>query len=280
MNIITHRWLEPLNLEFKFTESSSEAFENHLYRWYWIEFDINKSKDNKYFIFHDKWFSRISKWKNNQFFNELDYFEIKKIGKDYWINFILFEDLVWFIIKFHKNNVYSALHLKSTFQDKSTIDYIVWIFNKYDLYEKIFIFDVKIDTAKYIKSIDKNIKLYPSVAHNYDIERYNKYTWWTLLSLLEVIANKDLFDWVWLDEWDRKNSFGNKKFYSNELFNKLKKLWLKISLVTPELHGKSPWLLWWEIHEDSLNEEILINRINEIKSLNPDYICSDNIQFI
>jgi hypothetical protein len=48
------------------------------------------------------------------------------------------------------------------------------VLKKYkNIENKIFIFDLKIETAKYIKSINTNIKLFPSVAHEYDIIRYN-----------------------------------------------------------------------------------------------------------
>jgi hypothetical protein len=39
------------------------------------------------------------------------------------------------------------------------------------------------------------------------------------------------------------------------------------------LHNSSPWLLWWEVHEDVWN----IERILEIENLKPDFICSDYI---
>jgi hypothetical protein len=45
-----------------------------------------------------------------------------------------------------------------------------------EISEKIFIFDVKIETAQYIKSKNAEIKLFPSISHEYDIQRFNSCT--------------------------------------------------------------------------------------------------------
>jgi hypothetical protein len=67
--------------------------------------------------------------------------------------------------------------LKANFQDEKYIDIMLRILEKYkNIENKIFIFDTKIETAKYIKSVNKNIKIFPSIAHAYDIERFNSYT--------------------------------------------------------------------------------------------------------
>ena len=50
--------------------------------------------------------------------------------------------------------------------------------------------------------------------------------------------------------------------------------------MAPELHSKSPWLLWWEKHEDSENINKWHSRIKEIIELKPDFICTDYINLI
>ena len=116
------------------------------------------------------------------------------------------------ISKYKNNLEYSALHLKAKFQESKYIDIMLNILKKFkNIENKIFIFDIKIETAKYIKLKNNNIKLFPSIAHEYDILRYNQYTWWTLISINNFLDNKNLFDWVWLDEWDRKNKNWKKK---------------------------------------------------------------------
>lgn len=280
MQILTHRWLNPLNNNFNFIESSKEAFINHLERWYWLEFDINFSADMIPFVFHDWSLSRITNWKDLRNFNELCIDEILNYNLN-WNKFISFEELVKNILEYRKNWKYSALHLKAKFQEKKYIDIILNILDKFENIEnKIFIFDINIETAKYIKSINKSIKLFPSVAHEFDIFRYNKSTWWTLLWINNILKNKDLFDWVWLDEWDKKNEKWLKTFYNKEVFDIFRESWFLIWLVTPELHNKSPWLLWWESHEDCENLDTLQSRFKEIIKLKPDFICSDYLEFI
>ncbi len=280
MQIITHRWLEPLNKNFNFTESSKEAFLNQLERWFWLEFDINFSSDLFPFVFHDSNLTRITNGEDKRNFSDLSEKEILNYNLN-WNFFIWFEELIKNISSFRNIWEYSALHLKAKFQEKKYINIMLDVLKKYkNIENKIFIFDLKIETAKYIKSINTNIKLFPSVAHEYDIIRYNFSTWWTLLTINEFIENKDLFDWVWLDEWDRKDVNWEKTLYNKEIFDIIKKENKFIWLVTPELHAKSPGLLWWEAHEDCKNLDILKWRFKEIISLNPDFICSDYLEFI
>ena len=279
MQILSHRWLEPSNPNFEFSESSFEAFENHLQRWYWLEFDINFSRDWVCFIFHDESLARISQGKDTKKFSELSYNEIKKLWL--WDNsFITFEQLIALVKKYRKAWEYSALHLKYPFHNQKTVDFLVAMFKKYSLYEYIFIFDVSIHIAKKIKSKNNKIRLFPSVAHDYDIKRYNECVWWTLLSTQEVTQHSQIFDWVWLDEWDRNDEdWWKKQFYTLKTFDYFRSLWLKIWLVTPELHGTSPWLLWWEKHQDSHWKE-LEQRVNVMIDLEPDFICSDNLHLL
>jgi hypothetical protein len=113
------------------------------------------------------------------------------------------------------------------------------------------------------------------VAHPYDIERYNQCVLGTLLSLEKVLSHKDLFSWVWLDEWDLADKDGGQKqFYTAEVFETLKDQGLKIALVTPELHGTSPGLLGGEAHPDA-DKSRLFGRIQETINLQPDALCTD-----
>ena len=82
-----------------------------------------------------------------------------------------------------------------------------------------------------------------------------------------------------MDEWDRKDRNGEKKLYTTEIMNEFKSLWLKTAIISPELHAKSPWLLWWEFHEDAETEEKLKKRIWEIKTLWTDFLCTDYLDY-
>ena len=170
----------------------------------------------------------------------------------------------------------SALHLKGKFQEPKYLNILLsYLANAKEALNRMLIFDVKAETAKYFKTKLPELNLAPSVAHPYDIKRYNDAVKGTLLSIEEAITNKDLFSWVWLDEWDLADeNSGAKKFYTPETFEALKKNGLKIALITPELHGISPGLLGGEAHPDAVKER-LFNRIQEIIDLGPDAFCTD-----
>lgn len=280
MQLISHRWLDPLNKDFKYAESSREAFENLLERWYWLEFDLNFSKDLVPFMFHDKWLARISNWKDSRLFQDMGWKEIEEYGLPDDCHFTTLEGLLKLIERKQKEGIISALHLKSQYQKKELLDILIrTIQNNLKIIEKLFIFDVKIDTAKYLKDKLSKIQLFFSVSHSYDKERFNYSVWWTLYTMEEIIENIDLVDWVRLDEWDRKDKDGIKKLYTEEIINRFKSSWLKVAIISPELHAKSPWLLWGEFHEDVENDEKLSKRIDEIKLSNPDFICTDYLEY-
>ena len=280
MRLISHRWLDSLNKDFKYAESSKEAFENLLNRWYWLEFDVNFSKDLVPFVFHDKWLTRISNWKDNRLFKDLGWVEIKKYELQNNCHFITLDDLFQLIENEQKIWIRSALHLKSQYQEKKLLDILIKVIeNNPKIIEKLFMFDVKIDTAKYLKEKKSNIKLFFSVSHEYDVQRFNNSVWWTLYTVDEAIQNKNLIAWVWLDERDRKDKYWTKKLHTDEVINLFKDLWLKTAIISPELHAKSPWLLWWEFHEDAETEEILRKRIEEIRNLWVDYMCTDYLDY-
>ncbi len=271
--IFTHRGLEPSNENF-FFESSYEAFKNHLEREFGIEFDPNFTKDN-IIVWHDSTLKRITQGKDERNFSDVLFFEIANInisnGKISSFAEIL--DL----IKNSKAKLH-ALHLKAINQTREKIDKLLELIRKRGVIDLILLFDVKPEWARYIKSKIPQIKIAPSVALDYDIKRYGKMTGDTLISIEDALKFKEegIYDWVWLDEWDRIDENGqDKKLYTKEVFLKLKNIGYKIALVTPELHGTSPGLLGGEAHSDAKNKESLFKRINEIIELNPDAICTD-----
>ena len=161
MQLISHRWLDPLNEEFFYTESSKEAFENILERWYWLEIDINFTRDLIPFVFHDSWLKRISNWKDNRNFSDIKWFDIKNYELPNECHFISLETLFELIENNQKVWIQSALHLKSKFQSKELLDILVRHIRKYpNILQKLFVFDVKIDTAKYLKDKLPEIQLF------------------------------------------------------------------------------------------------------------------------
>lgn len=271
--IITHRGLDPSIPDY-YTESSYEAFLDQLNRGYGLEFDVNFSKDGKFFVFHDAGLERITGGADKRLFKNLSLEEILdlRIRNN---RLCSLEELLDLIAD--KAQGISALHLKGKFQEKSCLVTLLdCIGDNKKAADKMMIFDVKIETARFLKNKMPELKLAPSVAHSYDIKRYNEFVGKTLYSIEETLKNKDLFDWAWMDEWDLANeNGGTKTLYSRENFDILKATGIKVALVTPELHGTSPGLLGGEAHPDAASHESLFRRIKEIIELSPDAICTD-----
>lgn len=273
LQILTHRGLEPSKNNY-FAESSYEAFLDQSNRGFGLEFDVNFTKDDKIIIFHDTGLERITQGQDKRLFVDMTSEEIESLKLNG--NKICHLDELLEIIRNSETET-NALHLKGKFQEKKYLDILLKSLKQNKgVLQKIIIFDVKTDTAEYLKSKLPQITLAPSVAHQYDIKRYSDATSGTLISINEVIKNRDLFEWVWLDEWDLTNKNNlTKTLYNEDNFNTLRKYGFKIALVAPELHATSPNLLGGEAHQSANNIRTLKTRIKKLIKLKPDAICTD-----
>lgn len=274
--ILTHRGLEPSKKTF-YPESSYESFLDQIRRGFGIEFDPNFCKDG-IVVIHDSTLKRITNNLDERKISDITISELSEVVKKNWKKgrISLFSEILE-LLKTSKSQI-QAMHLKGANQTKEKIDILLEEIIKYPkAMEKLIIFDIKPEFARYIKSKLPQLMLAPSIAHQYDIERYNDYVLGTLISIEDAIRYKkdDLYDWAWLDEWDTLSENGQKKLYTKENFDKLRKAGYKIALVTPDLHGTSPGLLAGEEHADAKSKDILFSRIKEILSLNPDAVCTD-----
>jgi glycerophosphoryl diester phosphodiesterase len=272
MQILTHRGLDSGKKEY-FAESSCEAFLDQLGRGFGLEFDLQFTKEGEIIISHDFTLDRISGGKITG--------PIKNFSRSEILSFDFnnchltdLETLLGAIGKTDPRPI-CAVHIKSGSQEQK---YLKVLFEKIKGIdpEKFILFDLKPRAAEYLKSLNQALNLAPSVAHPYDIKRYNKAVGGTLMSVNDAVSYRNLYSWVWLDEWDLSDEGGKKKtFYNAEVFETLRGQGFKISLVTPELHGSSPGLLGGEAHPDAKNKEILTKRFKEILALKPDALCTD-----
>jgi hypothetical protein len=268
--ILTHRGLDPSREDY-FMESSKEAFLDQLNRGFGLEFDFQITRDREIIIFHDKTLARISEW-----------FGEKKIS-DLWSSDILEREyfgchiisLSSLLSEIERRTATCAIHWKGSLQtQRADIDLILECLMSFSL-SNIMLFDLKPETAKYIQS-KLSIAMAPSVAHTYDRKRFNDYVDGTLISIEEALVNRDIYQWLWLDEWDlldEKN--GDKVLYCKEIFQKARERDYKIAIVSPELHAMSPALLGGESHPDAENSERLELKMMEILELSPDLVCTD-----
>lgn len=247
--IITHRGLDPSRTNY-FPESSLAAFSDHLGRGFGIEFDVHFLQNGTTVASHSKEVS----------------------GHNPTI-----PEVLSLITRMQRQDVLSAIHLKHTWQSPAFLDVLLHEIKVSNIHPSQFIiFDAKPTSALYIKEKMPRLQLAASVAHPYDIERYNTVVGGTLLSMDELLAHKHLYTWAWLDEWDLVDrDGGKKKFCTEETFNILRENRILIALVTPELHASSPGLLGGEAHEDGIDMERLKSRFLELKSLTPNAVCTD-----
>jgi len=274
-NIITHRGLEPSNPNF-YSESSYEAFQNHLEREFNIEFDPNPTKDG-IIIMHDANLKRPTQGRDERNVADLTTEEILQIplanGR-----IPTFDEVMELIRK--SNSTVSALHLKARLQTPEMLGRISEALAKYsDIFHKFLIFDVKPEIAKTLKAKFPALRLAPSVAHPYDIARYNEAVGGTLWSAEQVLElrSRGMIDGVWGDEWDTAGEKGTtKQLYTPEFFEKMHNAGLFVALVTPELHGTSPGLYGGESHADAKDTATLFERIKQIKAAGADYLCTDH----
>jgi hypothetical protein len=270
--ILTHRGLEPSKNKF-FTESSYEAFQDHLSRGFGIEFDVNFTKNGPV-ICHDSNLNRLTLGKDSRHLQELTIEECLEVKLPNG-SLCALEDILGLIDK--STSRINALHMKGKYQKKRNLEVLIDCLKKFsEVFSKLFVFDLKPEFAAYIKKELPTLQLAASVSHSYDIKRFNEAVSGTLLSVEEVLGFRDLYDWVWLDEWDRQDENGrNKKLYRPDFIHSFREAGFNIALVTPELHSTSPHLLGGECHGDAINQERLFSRILEILHLDIDVVCTD-----
>lgn len=273
VQVLSHRGLEPSKQNF-FSESSYEAFSSHLRRGYGIEFDLNFVSDGM-IAYHDSSLGRLTNQKDVRKLSEISISEATSInlGKGYLAPIEKLLNLIGLNVA-----RVNALHFKGIYQNRESVEKLIKLLKNFDknTLDKLIIFDLKIDIAKLLIKDLPNLHLAPSVADKFDILRFNNKVNNTLMSIDEAIKYRNVFDWVWLDEWDRANSEGNiKSLYNKANFDKLRSHGYKLALVTPELHATSPNLLGNEHHQDAENNRRLFDRIKEILQLKPDLICTD-----
>lgn len=273
IKILTHRGLDPA-IKGYFTESSREAFNDQLARGFGLEFDIQRASAGVLVVFHDSDLARITAGRDTR--KIADMLSSDLVSQDFnGCHLVTFSEMAGLIAAHENMNALYFVHIKHSFQKKRYLDEIVEKIEGAPL-ERIILFDVTVPSAEYIKKINSHIHIAPSIAHPYDRERYNSAVGGTMLTVGEVIYHRDIYDWVWLDEWDTIDAAGaEKKLYSKDTFMLLRSHDFHIALVSPELHATSPGRIGGKAHADGINRTRLKTRLQEILKLQPDAVCTD-----
>lgn len=265
--IISHRALSS-----PFLESSLEAFEYQLQAGFALEFDLQFSADQQIVISHENDLTRLTQ---NQIPRQISTMILDEI-LELEIQGCHLCSLEELCAKISDSKIPGpcAIHFKGQLQTSEYLTIFLEKIRKYDQ-TKFFVFDLKPESAFLLRKELFSWQLAPSVAHPFDVKRYNSVVGETLLTIEEALAQKELFDWVWLDEWDLTAESGQKTLYNSKIFEICRQNNLKIAIVSPELHATSPHLLGGEAHPDGKNKEKVFQRAGNILKLKPDAICTD-----
>ena len=277
-SLVTHRAINILGskkAEAFALESHPAAFKMQLKDGFGIEFDIQPLKDTGFVVTHDADLKKLTNNNNSSYFLEVNNNDFRSL---YNVNdrFFMLEDLLNCIELHSKKNCF--LHLKSHCQEKYLLDRLVTLLTntKKNILDKLVIFDLKPSSASYIKSFLPHLNLAASISHPHDIERFGQYTGNTLISISDLMSFDNLYDWVWMDEWDKKDkNLNTKTFISDSNISLLKKKKFNIAVVSPELHEIGPGLHSNDVHEDAKKISLLIDRWSKLAQLDIDAICTD-----
>jgi glycerophosphoryl diester phosphodiesterase len=277
--ILTHRGIDiPLGtLPSHITgESSWEAFSAQVGAGFGLEFDIQPLRDGGFAVSHDSHLGRVSQGKLNIPLSKISrksLYQMKLLGG----RLCDLHELLSLLVEHSKG--LSALHLKHNCQSNEVLALLVSHLQPYldMLVGRLILFDVVPSAAIRLKSALPNIEIAASVAHPFDIQRYNSIVGGTLLTVDEVIRQRSIYSWAWLDEWDRLGPNGEQKSLVNpSTLERLHVHKFKVAAVSPELHATSPALLGGEVHEDGVSPVRLEARWKEWIGLGIDAMCTDH----
>jgi glycerophosphoryl diester phosphodiesterase len=276
ISILSHRGLD-LSLSNHRGENTSEAFEYQLGNGFGIEFDVNVTCDGELIVFHDPDLTKFTNLRDTRRIDTIDSKSFLTLRDSTNSRLCTLKDILLLIT--HQEKELSALHIKAQFQTTAILSQIFETLCDFRaIIPRLLIFDLMPNAARFLKnkftSNDLSPLLAASVADAFDIERFSTLTGGTLMSIEEVIAHNDLFDWCWLDEWDLISRSGEKSLLNEAVFETCRSHGLKIGLVTPELHAFAPNQSW-NAHQDAAPMERLLSRFKDIVQLTPDAICTD-----
>ena len=245
MKVLCHRGID---FDQNTTESSLESFEQVLKTCDGLEFDLQMSGDGEFYIWHDQSGERLTDGALTGPLADRDFSEISRHAKA--VNPVCSWGDMESLIAKNPDKLF-ALHLKGANQNPKFLKGFEKLLsgNSHPFIASLLVFDGKKNVMEDLSTKFPKLPLALSVAHPYDIQRYNAATSGTLHSLRESLEFQSRAGWAWLDEWDLKDQNGSKDFYSQEVVDSFKSKGMKVAVVSPELHATSPGLLGGEAHE-------------------------------
>jgi glycerophosphoryl diester phosphodiesterase len=266
MIIYSHRGID-LDRPTTLGENSLNAFRAAGESGYGIELDVQMTRDQILLVAHDATVEKWSQGKGQRRWNSLSLAEIIKLEAMFGPVARLSQVLS---LAEEFRDLQLAIHLKGNVQTDPFLQIFVAEMKAHShLHERILLFDLKKEAALALRGTLPGIGLAASVADAYDIQRFQKMAHGTLMTVEELAGLKTLFNWAWMDEWDRLGpQEPAKTLYAPESVERLRKKGFKIAMISPELHKA-------EGHQDAASETALKRRWQELSNMRPDAICTD-----
>ncbi|OHA69133.1 MAG: hypothetical protein A3J68_02055 [Candidatus Wildermuthbacteria bacterium RIFCSPHIGHO2_02_FULL_48_16] len=194
MFIFAHR-----GLKLEYPENTLPAFQAAADLGFGIELDVRLAKDGKLVCKHDP------------------------IGNSNTAELTRFDEVAKGVISKFGENQKAAIHVKFDEQKDAQLQMLDALFRKHDLYEKAFLFDLTLESAKKVRDMNPAIRIALSVGEaNYSPTIY---TW------EQAKGHLDLFDAVWWDEWKVLGSV-----YNESMRHEIRNAGKSIYAISPELH--------------------------------------------
>jgi len=279
-HIVTHRGID-VHLENRadlaIGEGTWESFSKQLKSGFGIEFDIRPTYGGQGFaVCHDDNLGRLSGGVCDVNIGDIRREEVSSV-RILGGRLCELDELLSCICE--NGNEVSALHLKHYCQVPGLLDLLVTYLHPYikQLRDRLILFDVTPTVSAFLKEHIPELSIAASVSHDFDVERYGVATGNTLITLDEFFLHRELYSWVWLDEWDRVGPGGTqKRFICKKTIDSLCYDGVMVAAVSPELHATSSGLLGGEVHEDGVCTTRLKDRWREWSNLGIDLLCTDH----
>lgn len=221
MIIFSHR-----GLGFGLPENILFTYEYALKQGFSLEIDVQTTKDKRLVISHDQ--SLMGQFGLDKQISDMNFEEVRKLkgvnkSADYPIQIPSFEEALTLFDRSKTANQKLAIHFKEN-NPQESLRLTVHLIKDYGLENSTLIFDLSLEAAKIVKSINDSIRIGLSVAE----KRYFR-----TIYLWEDVKKSNYFDIVWWDEWQSG-------LYNKRNFSAIRRANKPIYAISPELHNGHP----------------------------------------
>lgn len=265
MIVLSHRGLD-LERREQLAENSLAAFRWAATQGFGIELDLQITKESELIVAHDATTEHWSQGKVKKNWFDLSGAELAELENN-WGPLCRLKEALGLANEFPSAML--AIHLKGQNQnDTFTKALAKSLLPQRNIFQRILIFDLKVSTAGFLRKACPGIGLAPSVAHAFDVQRFQSVAHGTLFAPQDILGQDGPYNWVWLDEWDRAAVDGKSKALYEETITTFQNNGFMVAVISPELHKA-------EKHQDAESLEALEKRWREILKLKPHAVCTD-----